>query len=495
MTEDLLGKKIADKYRIDVMIKRGANGDLYQATHLLMDKPVAIKVLAFRPATGKDPAARFFDEARAATKISHSNILGFSDFGTDTQGYAYAVCDGPVTETLKSMILRSGQTQPEDVVLIGRQVASALGAIHDSGAIHGNLTAESVLITEKVDGSVEAKLTDIGSPNAIARTGDVLDSTAADFAYLAPEQCAGGDNPDARGDIYALGVILYEMLTGVVPFTGAKPTDVMLKHIEEPPSPMMAFRGDLPPGIETVVLKAMSKSPEMRQQTAGELADDLARTLDGTASEASEAAEGSKGGDFWKTAAMVVVGTALLASALIYATSVRQTDPTSALQPDANSLPVQPINPATGVEEQALAAMPGTMSDSLGNSSMQVPPDTIPGGDNYNPWGTGMPPPGAPQYTPPTGQVYSIDPNSPSQFMPPEGGVILVPVPANTAANVRPTPSPRGNTSANSNIATPTPASTPTPRVSPTPVRSPAPTRSPAISPAANRPDPNSPDS
>jgi len=489
MTEDLLGKKIADKYRIDALIKRGANGDLYQATHLLMDKPVAIKVLALRPPNDKEPAVRFFDEARAAAKISHRNILGFSDFGTDGQGYAYAVCDGLVTETLKSMILRSGQTQPEDVVLIGRQIAAGLGAIHAVGSIHGNLTAESVLITEKADGDVEAKVTDIGTPNAIARTGDVLDSTAADFAYLAPEQCAGGDMPDARGDIYALGVILYEMLTGVVPFTGVKPTDVMLKHIEEPPSPMMAFRGDLPPGIETVVLKAMSKSPEMRQQTAGELADDLARSLQGSASAAGGAAADSKGGDFWKTAAMVVVGTALLASALIYATSVRQTDPTAALQPDVNSLPVQPINPATGVEEQALAAMPGTMSDSLGNSSMPVPPDTIPGGDNYNPWGTGMPPPGAPQYTPPTGQVYTIDPNSPSQFMPPEGGVVLVPVPANTAANVRPTPSPRADTPTNSNTATP--AATPTPRTSPTPVRTPAPTRSPAVSPAGKRPDPN----
>ena len=135
---------------------------------------------------------------------------------------------------------------------------------------------------------------------------------------------------------------------------------------------------------------------------------------------------------------------------LIYGTSVKQTNPITQLQPDANGQPVQPINPATGAEEQNLALMPSMMPGAMSNSNMmEQPPGTLAGGDNYNPWGNGgMPPPGAPLpgYVPPGGQIYMIDPNTGSPFMPPDG-VVLVPVPVNTnTAKATPTPKVATNT-------------------------------------------------
>ena len=130
-------------------------------------------------------------------------------------------------------------------------------------------------------------------------------------------------------------------------------------------------------------------------------------------------------------AAAVIIGITLLGGALIYATYTKQTIPVTQLQPDANGQPVQPINPATGAEEQTLAAMPGSIPGSMSNTDLMAqPPGTLPGGDNYNPWATGAPPPGAPlpTYIPPGGQVYTIDPNNPSQFCRTTERV-LVPVP------------------------------------------------------------------
>lgn len=483
MADELIGTTIAGKYRIDSLTLSSENGDLYAATHVLTERPIGLRVLPKARATRKDLATRFFDSARASAKFLHPNALNIADFGTDENGNSYAVCDDVKGDTLKATILRDGQLALVSVIEIAKQIASALAEAHAAGVVHKNLTAENVLLAEQPDGSVIAKVFDFATPNAIERSGDVIEASAADFSYLAPEQCAGGEVADARGDVYSLGVIIYEMLAGVVPFTGEKPTDVMLKQIEEPPVPLSVFRNDVDPGFEKIFLQAMSKNPEMRQQSARDFYEEVA-AYSGDGSTASAAA--ASGGNFWRTAFMVLIGVAALASALIYATSVRRTEPTTVLQPDANGLPVQPINPATGIEEQALASMPMYPTDSLDGSGQPLTaPDTLPGGDNYNPWATGVPPPGAPpQYIPPGGQLYTIDPNNPSQFMPNEGGVILVPVPANTNTNVKPTPTPRPTGSNTNTAPSATPAATPaaTPRPSPSvkpPASRPAPAKTP----------------
>lgn len=201
------------------------------------------------------------------------------------------------------------------------------------------------------------------------------------------------------------------------------------------------------------------------------------------------APQSEKKQDPWKTAFIVLIGIVLLSAVLIYSTSSRRTEPTTALQTDANGQPVQPLNPATGVEEERLAAMP---ADSYANANISTQPGQLPGGDGYNPWANGgKPPPGAP--VGPGGGYVTIPNSGGSQFMPPDcilqpSGIYLCPVPVNANTAVKPTPTPRN---ANANVqASPTPGTGTTPRTTPTPAtpratptprtrNTPAPTKSP----------------
>jgi hypothetical protein len=364
---------------------------------------------------------------------------------------------------------------------ISRQIAEGLNVSNTVGRVHGNLSTENIVLTG-TDG-ISAKVLDFGSPNAVDREAD----EPAEFAYIAPEQCAGTAKSTLQVDIYALGAITYEMLAGVPPFTGEKPSDVMLKHMEEMPAPLSSFRTDIPDGLEAVILKALSKNPEMRQQTAEEFANEIS-PIGETA--AAAAVTASTQNNLWKTAFIVLVGMTLLGAFLIYGTYTKRTEPTTALQSDANGQPVQPINPATGVEEQSLASMPAYDANSLANSNVSMP-GTIPGGDGYNPWANGgAPPPGAPIQ--PGGQIVTV-PSGGSQFMPPEcmlqpSGIYLCPAPVNANAVTKPTATPKPQ-AANSNTAavpqtTPAansapPKATPTPAAKPTKTPRPATAKSP----------------
>ncbi len=489
MAYDLTGQMVAEKFKLIGLVKSGPEGDLYRAENTLIEKPVTLLVL---PADADAKAReRFRKNAKAASAAEHPNLLNVLDFGIDASGVSYAVCDAANPETLAQAIARGGKMPAENAVEIGKQIAAALETLHASGRTHGNLTADNILLSEVAESAAIAKVAGIGSLGPLERTGDVLEAAPSELAYLAPELCSGTDSPDALSDIYSAGVIIYEMLAGTVPFSGEKPTDVLLKHIEEPPPPLSAFRSDLPPTLEPVILKALSKSPEMRQQSGAELMGELAAAFGG-APDAAAAGEPVKKNNFWATAAMVLIGTAALGGALIYATWSKKTDPATVLQPDANGMPVQPINPATGTEEQQLAVMPAYSID--GNSNMALTaPDTLPGGDGYNPWATGVPPPGAPSYVPPGGEMYNIDPRTGSPFMPPDGGVILVPVPVNSNTQPAASPSPGRNANVNANArpaATPPANSAPSnaaPATRPTPAASPRTTPAPARTPTPAR--------
>jgi serine/threonine protein kinase len=479
MANSLTGTIIAEKYRLGDVQRSGVEGDLYDARHVLMDKPASIFVL--RPSLAVDRANvdSFFAEAKIAAGVNSPYTLELSDFGTDREGHVYAVYESLAGKPLSSVIAEDGAFPVHSSVEIARQAAEGIAAAHAAGQVHGNLSAGNIYLTG--ENGISTKVVDFGSSNPI-----IAERTdAADFAYLSPEQSSGSEKADERSDVYSLGVVLYEMLAGVPPFIGERPTDVMLKHIEEMPSPLSAYRTDVPEALESSIVKALSKNPEMRQQSASEFADELAALY----SDIPQAAAAPQN-NLWKTAFVVLVGMSLLAAFMIYGTYTKQTDPTTAMQPDANGMPVQPINPATGAEEQNLASMPALTVDAIANSNMTQPPGTLAGGDGYNPWGNGgVPPPGAP-YIPPGGQVVTIDPATGSPFMPPDG-VMLVPVPMNTNTNsARPTPTPR-TPAANSNTPVPQPtpataANTTAPKPSPTPRRTPA-------RPATNRPAANTP--
>jgi serine/threonine protein kinase len=479
MAEEFEGKVIADKFVVGSLIKWAELGDIYSGRHQFMEKPVTLKILPSGLASDETIANRFFDEARAASRVSHPNILNLTDFGSSPDGTKYSVYEGLIGETLHERIKRAGQMSVDSALDIALQIATGLNAAHSADLIHGNLASDNILVSEDYEGRRNVKIFDFGASNPFVEEQPENEIIASDFAYMTPEQCSGSETPDARWDTYALGVLLYEMLAGEQPFTGEKPSEVMLKHTEELPSPLSAFRHDLPSSVEPVVLKALSKDPDLRYQTAMEFAD----AIDEARSNAS--AKAASANNSWKTAFIVLAGITLLSVFFIYATSSKETDPATALQTDANGQPVQPINPATGAEEQSLAAMPGAYSTDA-NSTMAQPPGTLPGGDGYNAWGNGgAPPPGAPtQYVSPGGQVYTIDPNNPSQFMPMDGGVVLVPIPANTNTAAKPTPTPK-TPAANANTATSPAANT---AVKPTPTPGKEPIKTPSKPPANTKP-------
>ena len=487
MTGEFEGKDLAEKYEVGELIRRGEIGDIYRGRHLFMDRRVTLRIVPRALAVDDGIVRRFFGEAKTASQINHPNVLNVVDFGSASDGIVYAVYEGETGDTLEDVIRNSGKMDATAAIDITNQAAAGLAAIHSHGLVHGNLTPENILVSNGADSRPHVKLVGAGSAGPMSPGRLDGEPVATDFAYLAPEQCSGAEAADARSDVYSLGIVAYEMLAGEPPFTGERPSDVMLKHTEEAPPPMSAFRSDVPPAIEPVLLKALAKDPELRYQTAGEFADDLARVADGQP--ALAATTDADVNNIWKTAFIVLAGISLLSLFLIYATSSKQTNPTTALQPDANGQPVQPINPATGAEEQNLAAMPGMMPEIVGNSnSNSTMPGTAPGGDGYNPWATGAPPAGAPPqtYTGPGGQTINIPPGQ-SPFMQdlPPGcsvtptGLVLCPVPVTTP---KPTPTPKPPPANANTSATP----------APTPVKTPAPTR-PTPTPATTKPSPNKP--
>ncbi len=490
MTGEFEGKDLAEKYEVGELIRRGEIGDLYRGRHMFMDRSVTLRIVPRALAVDDLIVRRFFEEAKTASRINHPNVMNVIDFGSASDGIVYAVYEGENGETLEEVIRNSGKLEASAAIDIAKQASAGLAAIHSYGVVHGNLTPENILISNDEFGQPHVKLFGAGSAGPMSAERPDSEPVGADFAYLAPEQCSGSDEPDARSDIYSLGIVAYEMLAGEPPFTSERPSDVLLKHTDEAPPPLSSFRSDIPPTIEPVLLKALAKDPELRYQTAGEFGDDLTRVAEGQPALAATGAA-ADGNNIWKTAFIVLAGISLLSLFLIYATSTKQTNPMTSLQPDANGQPVQPINPATGAEEQNLVAMPGMMPEIIGNSNSNgTVPGAAPGGDGYNPWASGAPPAGAPPqtYTGPGGTTINIPPGQ-SPFMQdlPAGcsvtptGLVLCPVPVTTP---KPTPTPK-LPPANANTSA-TPAATPAKTPAPTPAKTPAPAKSPAANPASS---------
>jgi len=483
MINDVLGKLVADKYRIESLIREGDSGDLYSARHEVLDKPVTLKILPPALAIDERWVKRFVDEARTASAITHANILNLTDFGTDAKNISYAVFEVAEGQTLRELMSGDSPFDDKRTLDIASQIAAAVSAAHEKGITHGSLSPKNIFVTTDNDLDI-VKVFGFGSDNLkVARD--------AEPAYLAPEQCTAFPAADERSDVYALGVMFFEMLSGVVPFDGASVAEVMAKQNTEPPPPLSAFRSDLHPEIEPIVLTAIAADADRRYQTMAAFAEDIEILFGRIGVLAKPTALAAAAGaapkrNIWQTASIVLAGIGILAVALIYATSVRSTDPTAqSLQPEAGYLPVQPIGPATGAQEESLAKLPAmTEAEIMATSAMMMdqPPGTLQGGDGFNAWANGgvVPPSGAPlqPFAPPGGQVYQIDPNSGSQFMPQDGGVVLVPVPMNTNTAAKPDLSPK---TPPANTAAPiAPETRPTPKPMATP-------------PAKNRPAANKP--
>jgi eukaryotic-like serine/threonine-protein kinase len=280
-SDPLVGQTLAGKYRIEELINEGGMGAVYRGTHTLMDKTVAVKVL--HPALAADDkiVARFSREAKAASRISHPHALNVTDFGESENGIVFLVMEYLRGKTLKEVIRGEGPMSLARTTEIIRQVSGALDAAHAQGVVHRDLKSDNIMLEDVGDGDW-AKVLDFGIAKIqepIGETDPAL--TAANMIigtpqYMSPEQCSQASEIDSRSDIYSLGVILFEMLAGHVPFTGDNPTAIMMRHLQDPPPSILEERSDLPASVGRIIARAMAKRPEDRYQSAGELSETLA---------------------------------------------------------------------------------------------------------------------------------------------------------------------------------------------------------------------------
>jgi len=248
---------------------------VYMARDQLLDRPVALKVLFPELSVNISFVERFRREAQAAANLSHPNIVSVFDWGEADSTY-YIVMELVEGVTLSSLIKESGRLDPQRAASIAADVAASLSFAHRHGVIHRDVKPSNVLLTE--DGQV--KVTDFGIARAATADGDLTQTGAVmgTATYIPPEQ-AQGLVVDGRSDVYSLGVVLYEMLVGKVPFSGDSPLAIAYKHVREDPPYPRTLVPEIPEALEAVVLKAMAKDPGARYQSAMEMRDDLRRFL------------------------------------------------------------------------------------------------------------------------------------------------------------------------------------------------------------------------
>jgi serine/threonine protein kinase len=275
----MIGRRIGN-YQIIRSLGEGGMGAVYMAEHPRIGKQVAIKVLHDRLCTDPEVVSRFFQEARAVNEIRHPNIVDIADFGETEDGIFYFVMELLSGRTLRERLSQGGALPVAEALAIARQVADALGAAHRVGIVHRDLKPDNIfLLDESRKETPPIKLFDFGiakllrsEPSSPHRTapGQVMGT----LSYMAPEQMEGRE-VDARTDIYALGVVLYEMLTGDVPFQGQQLVEVITAVLKGKPAPPSAVLAAVPPWLDRTVLSCLEREPIRRPQNTRELAGGL----------------------------------------------------------------------------------------------------------------------------------------------------------------------------------------------------------------------------
>ncbi len=271
----MIGTVLSGRYRLEAKLGSGGMSTVYLARDATLDRPVAVKVMHREISEQPDHLERFRQEARAVAKLSHANVVAVIDAGEDG-GYPYIVFEYVKGETLKQRIARIGALDAQEAIAYAIEVARGLSAAHARNLVHRDIKPQNVLIDEEG----RAKLTDFGisrqlEQDGMTATGRVLGTTD----YVAPEQ-AMGHPVDQRSDVYSLGVVLYEMLIGQVPFHAESQVGVAMKHVNEDLPDVQRRRPDLSASTALVVERATAKDPAERYQRIGEMIDDLSTALE-----------------------------------------------------------------------------------------------------------------------------------------------------------------------------------------------------------------------
>ncbi len=271
---------VSDKYRVESLLGQGGMGSVYRATHLELDRTIALKIVLPDFVSNTETMERFRQEARAAARLNHPNVISVYDFGVLPTGQAYLAMELLTGHSLRAELERDLSLSPKRILEIMRPVCQAVDAAHRAGVIHRDLKPDNIVIERNDHGEEHIKVVDFGIAKLREKSGARQSNLTEPGLvmgtphYMSPEQCRGEDL-DACSDIYSLGVTAYEMLVGHVPFDAPTPSAVIVQHAIDPPPPLRRLRPDLPEEIERVVLRALSKRRTDRQQLAMEFYAEL----------------------------------------------------------------------------------------------------------------------------------------------------------------------------------------------------------------------------
>ena len=271
----LIGKRISGRYKILDMIGGGGMANVYLAHDMILDRDVAVKMLRLDFANDEEFIRRFHREAQSATSLAHPNIVNIFDVGEENDLY-YIVMEFVDGQTLKQYIQQNSPLRVEDAIGIMGQLTSAISHAHQNHIIHRDIKPHNILVDH--DGNV--KITDFGiamalSATSITQTNSVLGSVH----YLSPEQARGG-MANRKSDIYSLGIVMFELLTGRLPFSGESAVSIALKHLQSETPSVRRWNPNIPQSVENIVLKATAKDPFHRYNSVDEMEEDLRTALD-----------------------------------------------------------------------------------------------------------------------------------------------------------------------------------------------------------------------
>ncbi|SOB92704.1 serine/threonine-protein kinase [Ureibacillus xyleni] len=270
----LIGKRINDRYKILQLIGGGGMSNVYLAHDIILNREVAVKILRYDASNEEEFHRRFQREALSATSLLHPNIVSIYDVGEDGDMH-YIVMEYVKGKTLKQYINEFSPLSPSRSVQIMKQLTSAIAHAHENQIIHRDIKPQNILMDD--EGNI--KVTDFGIATSLSATSYTkTNSVIGTVHYLSPEQARGG-SATKKSDIYALGIVLYELLTGELPFSGESAVSIALKHLQSETPSLRAFDASIPQSLENVVLKATAKNPDHRYNSVEEMAEDLQTVL------------------------------------------------------------------------------------------------------------------------------------------------------------------------------------------------------------------------
>ena len=281
---DLVGTIIAERYHILKKLGEGGMGQVYLAEHVKMGRKSAVKVMNPGMVQNVDAISRFNREAQNASRINHPNVAGIYDFGETAEGLVYLAMEFVEGQPLTDIIKHHGALPPMRASEIARQTAEGLSVAHDMGIVHRDLKPDNIMIGKGRQGADLVKVVDFGIAKAAAsdeqkvtKTGMVVGTPE----YMSPEQLSG-DPLDARSDIYALGLVTFNMLTGKLPFPGESMQETMIMRLTDDPHPLSAMKPDVswPQDLQAVMDKALARNADHRYRNASEYAHDLVQAID-----------------------------------------------------------------------------------------------------------------------------------------------------------------------------------------------------------------------